>query len=194
MSNIKIKEPRIIKNVFTIEEHTNLKNFLQEYSKKNMEYSPALGRYLLVHPIIDEYAQKLIPTAKILFESENILSSYSLFSHYEGAEANLFRHIDDNACTYTIDFCVYQNEPWAIGISYNGEDKEYILQENEAVVYYGNDQEHWRPKFPNPDSQHVAMIFFHFVEPNHWYHTKGPDYLDVVRKLITEDQWHERHK
>jgi hypothetical protein len=33
------------------------------------------------------------------------------------------------------------------------------------------------------------MIFFHFAEPDHWYFKKGPSYLKVIRKEITEEQW-----
>ena len=189
MSNIKIKEPNILKNVFSKEDHEQLKRFLQEYPKDQMNYDQQLGRYMLTHDVINRYADKLLPVARELFESPTLLSSYSLFAHYEGASASLFRHIDDNACTYTIDMCVYQSEPWGLGVQYNGEDKEYLLNENEALVYYGNDQEHWRGPFPNPISQHVAMIFFHFVEADHWYHSKNSDYVRVVRKQITEEEW-----
>jgi hypothetical protein len=194
VSNIKIKKPTIIKNVFTKEEHDKLKEFLQSYPRSSMDYAESMGRHLLTHSTINEYSEKLIPVARELFESEGLLPSYSLFSHYEGPTASLYRHIDDNACTYTIDLCLYQNEPWALGIQHDGIDQEYILNENEAVVYYGNDQEHWRPEFPNPGSQHVAMIFFHFVEPDHWYHIKGPDYVNVVRKQVTEEDWNKTHK
>ena len=188
MSNIEVKEPIILKNVFSAQEHRELKNIMKNWPLDS-EWSPSFGRYHVTSPVIDEYAEKLIPLAKKMFNSENIKSSYSLFAHYQGPGANLIRHKDDNACTYTIDLCLYQTEPWAIGISHNGEDREYVLQENEAILYYGNDQEHWRPKFPNPESQHVAMIFFHFVEPNHWYHAEGPEYLNVIRGEITQDEW-----
>jgi hypothetical protein len=188
MLNIKPKDPVIIKNVFSDEEHKKLKTIMQNWSLETT-YDSGLGRHLVKSPVIDEYAEKLIPLAKKIFNNENIKVSYSLFAHYQGPGANLFRHLDDNACTYTIDLCLYQTEPWAIGIAHDGKDKEYILQENEAVLYYGNDQEHWRPKFPNPNSQHVAMIFFHFVESDHWYYTKGPEYINVIRGSITEDEW-----
>jgi hypothetical protein len=190
--NIKIKDPSILKNVLSDEDHANLKQFLKTYSREGMNYDPQLGRYMLTHNIINEYAEKLLPVARELFESPTLLSSYSLFAHYEGASASLFRHIDDNACTYTIDMCVYQTEPWGLGVQHNGEDKDYVLNENEALVYYGNDQEHWRGPFPNPESQHVAMIFFHFVEADHWYHSKGPDYVNVIRKQISEQEWLDR--
>ncbi len=188
MSKIEVKEPVIIKNVFSTEEHNELKNIMKNW-QLGSRWDSTLGRHLVNSPVIDEYAEKLIPLAKKMFNSENIKTSYSLFAHYEGPGANLFRHVDDNACTYTIDLCLYQTEPWAIGINHNNEDKEYILQENEAVLYYGNDQEHWRPKFPNPESQNVGMIFFHFVEPDHWWYTKGPDYRDVIRGEMTETYW-----
>jgi len=188
MSKIEVKNPIIIKNVFSDEEHKELKNIMKNWPLE-IGYDSQLGRHLVQSPIIDEYAEKLIPLAKKTFNSENIKPSYSLFAHYQGPRANLHRHVDDNACTYTIDLCLSQTEPWAIGISHNGEDKEYILQENEAVLYYGNDQEHWRPEFPNPNLQHVEMIFFHFVESDHWYHTKGPKYHDVVKGDLTEDEW-----
>lgn len=188
MSKIEIKEPVIIKNVFSTEEHNELKNIMKNW-QLGSNWDSTLGRHLVNSPVIDNYAEKLIPLAKKMFNSENIKTSYSLFAHYEGPGANLFRHVDDNACTYTIDLCLYQTEPWAIGINHNNEDKEYILQENEAVLYYGNDQEHWRPKFPNPESQNVGMIFFHFVEPDHWWYTKGPDYRYVIKGEMTETYW-----
>lgn len=47
-------------------------------------------------------------------------------------------------------------------------------------------------KFPNPETNHVAMIFFHFAEPDHWYFTKGSEYIQVVRGQITEEEWEAR--
>jgi hypothetical protein len=188
VSRIEVKEPVIIKNVFSNEEHKELKIIMQNWPMPT-EWVESFGRHVVDSPVIDEYGEKLIPLARKIFNSETLLPSYSIFARYQGPGANLYRHVDDNACTYTIDLCLYQNEPWAIGISHNGEDKEYTLQENEAVLYYGNDQEHWRPEFPNPESQHVAMIFFHFVEPDHWYYTKGQKYHDVVRGDLTDDEW-----
>ena len=85
--------------------------------------------------------------------------------------------------------CVYQTEPWDLNVDGN----PYTLQENEALAYYGNDQLHGRGTFPNPGKQHVAMIFFHFVEPDHWWFTEGQEYVNVVRKQITEEQWKLQH-
>jgi hypothetical protein len=184
-----IQEPQIIKNVFSEEEYNKLKTYLYNRPKLEENFDPGFERYCFNDSLINEYAEKLIPAARKIFNSETLLPSYALFAHYEGKNPNLFTHKDDNACTYTIDMCVYQTEPWDLNV----DDKPYTLYENEALAYYGNDQMHGRGKFPNPDSGHVAMIFFHFVEPDHWWFTKGQDYVRVIRKEITEEQWELQH-
>jgi len=183
-----VKEPKIIKNLFSDEEYIKFADYLVNKPKLKEMYDGGFGRYCFVDPLIDEYAKKLIPVAREVFGSKDLLPSYSLFAHYEG-NSSLYRHKDDNACTYTLDMCVYQNQTWDLGVQHNGQDLKYTLNPNEALAYYGNDQEHWRDAFPNPGSQHVAMVFFHFVEPDHWFYAKGPSYLDVIRGVISEEQW-----
>ena len=181
----KVKDPMLIKQVFSKEEYDVLHDHLFNLEKRKEGYDEGFGRYHYSSQLISDYSEKLIPLARELFESSSIVPSYSLFSHYQGENANLFKHKDDNACTYTIDMCIYQNEPWDLWVN----DKPYTLEPNQALAYYGNEQEHWREKFPNPSSQYVAMVFFHFVEPDHWWITKGPRYIDVVRKIITEEEF-----
>jgi hypothetical protein len=181
----KVKDPMLIKQVFSKEEYDVLHDHLFNLEKRKEWYDEGFGRYHYSSQLISDYSEKLIPLARELFESSSIVPSYSLFSHYQGENANLFKHKDDNACTYTIDMCIYQNEPWDLWVN----DKPYTLEPNQALAYYGNEQEHWREKFPNPSSQYVAMVFFHFVEPDHWWITKGPRYIDVVRKTITEEEF-----
>lgn len=184
-----VQEPKIINELFSKEDFATLRDYLYKKEKSKSSYKKDFGRYSFYDPLIDDYANKITPFARKIFNSETLVPSYSLFSHYEGSEANLWKHVDDNACTYTLDLCVYQSEPWNLWV----ENKAYLLQENQALAYYGNDQLHWREEFPNKDSQYVAMIFFHFVEPDHWYITKGPGYLDVIRNNITEQEWQNRN-
>lgn len=184
--------PTIIKNILEEEDYQRLISSVS--SPKSFDFSEGFGRYCIADnrlPILKELADKLIPIAREVFKSKGLLPTYILFAHYEGTnpEPSLYKHKDDNACTYTLDMCVYQNEPWELWV----EDKPYTLYPNEALAYYGNDQWHWRNKFPNPESNAVAMIFFHFAEPDHWFFTKGPSYLSVIRKEISEKEWQERN-
>lgn len=165
--------PKIINSLFSSEDFLLLKNNLWNIEKTKNNYSELYGRYTFEPEILKQYSEKIIPIAKQIFNSESLVSSYSLFSHYEGEKAKLRPHVDRNACTYTVDLCVYQNDPWDLWV----EGKPYTLRENDALAYYGNDQIHWRKDFPNKESNVVAMVFFHFVEPDHWYIKHGKDYL-----------------
>lgn len=191
---IKIKKPFIIKDILSKEDYKVFSEYLLNRPKNPKEYDANFGRYSFADAEINKIAEKVTPIARAYFESENLIPTYSLFAHYEGNAAQLWKHIDDNACTYTLDMCVYQNEPWDIGVRHDNVDTMYTLYPNQALAFYGNDQFHWRNKFPNPESQYVALVFFHFTEPDHWYFTKGPSYLEVIRGIISEEQWLERQR
>ena len=179
--------PKIIKQTFSNSEYNSLKQYLLNKDIKSLNYDETFSRYGLNDNVINEYAEKLVPLARQIFNSDTLVHSYSLFSHYEG-NSSLYKHKDDNACTYTLDMCVYQNAPWGLWV----DDQEYILNENESLAYYGNDQYHWRDPIPDTQNQHVAMIFFHFVEPGHWWLTKGPGYIEVIRGKMTEEEWQKK--
>jgi hypothetical protein len=183
-----MNEPLLVNDILSVEDYTNLSHAVA--NPKAFEYQAGFSRYIVSDnnlPILKELADKLIPVAREAFGSDTLLPTYTLFAHYEGKDPapSLYKHKDDNACTYTLDMCVYQTEPWDLWV----DDKNYTLYPNQALAYYGNDQWHWREEFPNPESGHVAMIFFHFAEPDHWYFTKGPRYLEVIRGNITEEEF-----
>lgn len=180
-----MKNPIIVDSVFDLVSFDRLKETMFNLPKTKESYDFGFGRYHVNHEILQQYTEKALPIAREYFNSSTLVPSYTLFSHYEGKDAKLWKHKDDNACTYTLDMCVYQNEPWDLYV----DDKPYTLYPNQALAYYGNDQEHWREEFPNPDTNYVAMIFFHFVEPDHWWVQKGPGYLEVIRGNISEEEY-----
>lgn len=180
-------DARILSPVFDDDYFFDLKKYLNniETERINFKYDGGFGRSTHhstnadPNGIFYQSHQKLVPIARKIFGNENIEASYCIYSVYRGYRANLFRHIDDNACTYTIDMCVSYKDPWSIFV----EDVELCPKQNEAVIYYGEDQYHWRPKFPNPKENHVAMIFYHFVDKNHWFFTHGPEHVaEVISK------------
>lgn len=182
----KNKQPIVLSDVLDSVSLDSIKKSVSNY--KDLDFDEWFSRYTVhntANSSLDKVFKGLTSLAQKTFNSKTLKPTYALFSHYEGKNARLHKHIDDNACTYTIDLCLYQKTPWGLWV----ENSEYILQENEALAYYGNDQLHWRQQFPDKENNHVAMIFFHFAEPDHWYFTKGPSYLAVIRGQMTEDQW-----
>ena len=183
-----MKSPFILDKLLSPEDYLRLTESL--INPKRFSFDSSLGRYLVDDkslPVLESIANKLIPVARESFDSKTLLPTYALFAHYESQDPapSLFKHKDTNACTYTLDMCVYQNEPWDLWV----EDKNYTLYPNQALAYYGEGQMHWREEFPNPKTNKVAMVFFHFAEPDHWWFTKGREYVEVIRGQISEEQW-----
>lgn len=186
-------EAWVLSPVFEEEYFLSLKKYLENAREQsyNFNYDTGFGR--VTHhsngsdksEIFFDSHQKLVPVAREIFNNPNIEASYCIYSVYKGYRACLDSHIDDNACTYTIDLCVSYDDPWPIFI----EGKQIDVNPNEAIVYYGEDQYHWRPKFPNPKTNEVAMIFYHFVDKSHWFFTEGPQY---VGKMISDREKYQR--
>ena len=173
--------PEIKKNLFSEKEFELLKNTLKKEAMDKEKHYDELGRKIFSTNLVEEYAEKLLPLARDFFNSNTLLHSYSLFAEYSNKNISLPKHKDDNACTYTIDLVVYQDRPWGIWI----EGKEYLLNENEAVLFWGTEQEHWRETVEE-NNDIIAVIFFHYVEPDHWWFTKGPEYINVLRSQQQE--------
>lgn len=172
-------KPRHIKNVLT---PAGLKTLQDELcgNYSTFHFEKLRGRYVRHSDEsipLKECHEQLITAARQLFDSETLVPSYAFFAYYKRG-ATLPVHKDTNACTYTLDVCLQQNMPWDLIV----EGTPYTLSPNEALAYYGEDQEHGRPKFPSSDGE-VAMAFFHFVEPDHWYVNSGiiPNSRDLER-------------
>ncbi len=169
-----IKEPFIVNNLLPPEELKNLQRHAMDLWANRPAYEPGFGRHQWHgEPELSRIHELLTEIAREYFGSPTLKPSWCLMSTYEGEAARLWKHKDDNACTYHIDLCVFQKEPWDIW----AEGKPYTLLENDALFMYGNDQEHWREAFPNPETNLVCNAFFFFCEPDHWYFTEGPNYF-----------------
>lgn len=182
-------EPFVLDNVFTDEQFDELKSRISSMCDENViPYESAFGRYAvnpndkIISPLA-EYHELALLRARNIF-SKTLLPTYCLWVSYQGFRARLPRHVDDNACTYTIDLCVSRKTQWPIYI----ESQEFLLEPNQAVCYYGEDQYHWRESFPDPANNEVQMIFFHFAEPEHWFFTKGPSHMHEVTRIRHEYQ------
>lgn len=169
-------DPIVIGDILNDQEMSELKSHLEELNKHSFRDN-GFKRNLANSNYLDELCQnKFVPLARQVFRTDNLEMTYSLYSKYDSPESNLIKHRDDNACTYTLDFCVSAKTPWPIWV----EDKEYPVKENEALAFLGEDQTHWREAFPDPENNIVEMIFFHFAPKEHWWFTKGRDYVKVI--------------
>jgi hypothetical protein len=169
-----IKDPAVIKDLLSKEQLKELEDYffpISKDAKLDDDGSRVLHGDQGPHgEILKKYTDILLPHARKIFESDTLVPSYTLFAHYRGDNASLHKHLDANACTYTLDLCLYCKTDWDLWV----EGKPYKFLPGEFVAFYGEDQVHWRDAFPNPESNYYAAIFFHFVEPDHWwFHDKS---------------------
>lgn len=129
--------------------------------------------------LLRDYSIKLLPLARRFFNSETLVPSYTLFTEYCNDSISLDKHKDANACTYTIDLALYQSKPWPLFV----ENDKYMAEENEAIMFWGEDQLHWREPIEN-NQDRIGVVFFHYVEPDHWWFTEGPQYVEVMRERL----------
>ena len=173
-----IIDPVILDNVFSETDKSDLR-FHIDSVLNSATYDPGFQRSLKGTPELENHFSKMLePMARELFKDDTLKTSYSLYSKYANPKSWLAKHKDDNACTYTLDYCLSAKTPWGIFV----ENKEYTIGEGQALAFMGEDQEHWRGPFPDPDNNIVEMIFFHFVPEDHWFFTKGRDYIYEIRK------------
>jgi len=162
------RQEKVIENIFEDQVFDRIVNICKR-SYKRFPYSEDFGRYFVNNhewKAIEPFYARSVELARNIFESDTLLPSYALFAHYEGEKASLEKHIDNNACTYTLDICLYQETAWDLFV----EGRAYTLQPNQALAFYGEEQEHWREDFPDPENNKVGMLFLHYVEPDHWFY------------------------
>jgi hypothetical protein len=170
----------LVKNVLSQEDFHRLRMHFKDNPTLESMSTDEFGRKLLndkTEPILKKYSEMLLPKVREYFGTSTCLPSYSLFAEYSDETISLDKHKDANACTYTLDLVLYQGDPWALYI----EGKPYTAYPNEAVMFMGEKYEHWRETlYTNSDK--IGVIFFHYVEPDHWYFTKGPDHIYEIWK------------
>ena len=172
-----MKTPLVISNILKKEDFNELQEYVKNLDKSTLGHSDDFNRYEFGgSELLNSIHNKLIPIAKDFFESETLVPSFNFGSWYYG-EASLEKHRDVSPCTYSIDLCVYQKTPWDLYV----EDIAYTLQENEALLYYGEGQKHWREAFPDPESNIVCNVFFFYVEPDHWSITEPAEKHQEIR-------------
>lgn len=160
---IDIKPPWIIKDFFPKNKYELIMKDINSLDRNNWRYEKGHNRYIYNGSYFDKLSLLYLDKAREAFNSKTLLYTYSIIALYNKESSNLRKHKDNNACTYTFDVCLYSKEPWPLVV----EDKEYVLNNNEALCFYGEDQWHWRPEFKKDNK--VLMLFMHWAEPDHMF-------------------------
>jgi len=174
----------VVDNLFNEEQIQWLKRFID--SKEIDVVDPHNGRYLkgLDNQIREDIMDIVVKLARET-SGEDLVPGDIGYSYYNNqyGEVCLPPHIDANRTEFVIDYQLDANVEWPIVI----EKKEFVLKNNQAIVFAGGDQIHWRPRQKFTDDQYTAMIFFHMITKDHWTLTNGVD-------PRTTEEWQKKSK
>lgn len=170
--------PKILDNLFSKDDHEKLKTLVSSNEHKKSWQDSSKDRVVKRYKDLDSYFSVLLePTARNIFNDQSLKSTYAVYLDYDRPTSKLPAHKDNNACTYTIDYCISAKTPWGVVV----EGKEFIFGEGQGLAFMGGYDSHWREAMPDPDNNRVQVVMFHFCPEDHWYFTEGPDYVYYLR-------------
>lgn len=159
-------QPILIHNIFDKDRFNLISNQLKEIAKKTGTNSQ---RRTLVHSDDDLFikmlGQELIPLAKKIFKINNIVSSHTVFAHYENEDAFLGKHVDYQKEILLIDVAIYSNGAWGVFV----DGQEYFFEPNCALAFESGKSEHWRGPKPSNNISGVLLCYYlslDYVIPN----------------------------
>jgi hypothetical protein len=162
MDNVK---NTIIKNIFSDEEINKI--LINSLNSVNIVFKERMGQRLYRLDLPEEIKQKVTDIAKFYSGVDSlVLTEYSYcvymsnFSEQGTINPTLIPHVDQNmgGKRITLDVQVCSNTSWPINVL----DKEYILKDNEALLFSGTDQMHGRPEKIFQYKEYIDMLFLHF--------------------------------
>lgn len=177
---------KTLDNVLSIDQINYLKTLRKNLngrvdSKKGRELRPVPSNDFLSKDIED----KLTDIASSFYGKK--LKLYAVaFGRYsaEFGIPKLPPHIDEVPSQFTLDYQLDGNIEWAIII----EGNEYLLKNNSALVFEGEHVLHWRPKRNFKSDEFIDLMWFQFIDSNHWSYNAEirPDYKEFKTILSTK--------
>ena len=164
---------KLIKNFFSKEELEIFQKYCynkvdlnKDYILDSQSFSPAWYHDPLMTGLLDIK----LP----IVEKESNLKLFPTYAYwrYYVLGATLKKHTDRPACEISVTACIKKYDNWPIVV----EGTSFELEEGDAVLYAGCDQEHGRPGIYKGEG--MAQVFLHYVNQNGPNKNHAYDVLD----------------
>lgn len=174
MENLNV---RILKNFLSDEDVKLLK---ESIAKEREENDPrrvrieALQSRQVSDFEVPESVTKAFLDGAHKYGSPTLKEAHHTFFEYSGrynGETHCAPHTDRSASYFSMNYQLDANVSWELYV--NG--KEYLLENNDLLIFSGTHQIHWRPRRDLTKDEHCGMVIFHFAEPDHWRFSKLAD-------------------
>jgi hypothetical protein len=150
---------KLIESVMSDEEFPRLCQYIEKVKTKKtiLNSCNVFMRHALYDvPYLKDLHRQITPLVEKSLERK-LNPTYSYLSMY-GENGICPPHRDKPECQWTLDLCVKQDRPWLLSI----ENRSFLMNENEGLIYSGTDQLHWRDKI-HPNG-FCDLVFFHFKQ------------------------------
>lgn len=181
-----ILESKIINNVFSdfqIKHLKDIKNSLNTTSVSK-RWPGREVRPLSDLNMLSEDIKNILSSIASKYYNKPLKLYAAAFGRYskEFGKPALGPHIDEVPSQFTLDYQLDGNIAWPLNI----EGREYLLNNNDALIFEGESVLHWRPKRTFVDNEFLDLVWFQFIDEDHWGHTKDlmPDYNGFKKMLF----------
>jgi hypothetical protein len=154
---------QIVKSIFTKEEMELIYDHLEHSTDEHIFFHPELGYKAFYWGMPQSIQDKILSIAQQYSDVPLKLTEVSAarYSNAYLVPPKLYPHIDSfTSPRFTFDIQLKSTKKWAITV----EGKEFLLRDNEALIFSGTNQLHWRPKTEFRNDDIVDMLFCHFSE------------------------------
>lgn len=177
------QEVVVISNIFTEDELAEINRSIndartvwaKEYHYRLLEHHSRMDNAFHITPAM---MQKFTDIAH-KYGSPTLEFTYHFSFRYENkfaGKVKLEPHTDMDKTQFTIDFQLDSNADWPMYV----EGKPYVLKNNEALIFSGSDQIHWRDPNGLKDGEYADMIIFHFAEPDFLDKRNPKEYMESI--------------
>jgi hypothetical protein len=162
--------------------------------------TPSGNNFVKVHCQYNTFIQlpqnvvdKFVAAARKASGNDNLVMTEYCHAKYNNRKSDdgrvdyrpsLFPHYDETfkEPRFTFDYQLDANIKWPIIV----EDRDLVLDNNQAATFSGTHQIHWREATKFEDEEYVEMIFCHLTDPN--LPEKGPDLNKEMDKKASHYQ------
>lgn len=164
-------ENKIVEDIFTEQEIQDIYDHVAHLQQDKGELVEVFSHKAYHGWLPQHIVEKIISKAQSAVDEPIQLEEMSFASYQKYREelpVQLIPHFDETfrERRLTFDIQVRSNRDWPLVV----EGREYTLKDNQALIFSGTHQIHWRKKTEFKEGDQVDMIFCHFkpvnVEPN----------------------------
>jgi hypothetical protein len=173
--------PIVVNSIFSNKETTDILNSIKSFPLDKIRVQKWGGQGILDDiKITDEIKNKIESVVTKHIGEEMILENFSIarYSPEYGYEVKLFPHYDTRPVEmFVLDIQLKTNEDWGIIV----EGKQYNINDNDALLFSGTQQMHWRERKNLSKESEIYMLFC-------WLKHKAEKTLNSQHDIIMKER------